>query len=105
MAATKYLNEHKKLSLGDLVRDPHDRSRSLSCVPLMMQRDGENIMLPNHLHEVKPGDEIVFCGTDWSERLLIATLNNPYTLHYLVTGIDVPRGYFFSWLNRCVMAG
>ena len=105
VAATKYLNEHKKLSLGDLVRDPHDRSRSLSCVPLMMQRDGENIMLPNHLHEVKPGDEIVFCGTDWSERLLIATLNNPYTLHYLVTGIDVPRGYFFSWLNRCVMAG
>jgi hypothetical protein len=46
------------------------------------------------------GDEVVFCGTERSERLLISTLNNPYTLKYLVSGVYPPRGYFFSWLDR-----
>jgi hypothetical protein len=99
-AATAYLSEHKSLCLGDLLRDPQDRSRSLHCVPLMMQRDQHCIMIPTLQQELQPGDEIVFCGTERSERLLLATLNNPYTLHYLVTGIDMPRGYFFSWLSR-----
>ena len=99
-AATAYLSEHKSLCLRDLLRAPHDRSRSLHCVPLMMQRDEQCIMLPTLQQELRSGDEIVFCGTERSERLLLATLNNPYTLHFLVTGIDMPRGYFFSWLNR-----
>ncbi len=104
MAVTNYLNEHKLLSLTDLIRDPQDRSRSLNCVPLMIQRDEKCIMLPAHQHGIKVGDEIVLCGTERSERLLAATLNNPYTLHFLTTGTDMPRGYFFNWLNRRKLA-
>lgn len=100
LAATAYLSENKSLCLADLLRAPHDRSRSLHCVPLMMQRDEQCIMLPTPQQVLQPGDEVVLCGTERSERLLLATLNNPYTLHFLVTGIDMPRGYFFSWLNR-----
>ena len=67
----------------------------------MIERKGESIMLPTNAERVQRADEIVFCGTERSENLLMATLNNPYTLHYLVTDTDMPRGYFFDWLaNR-----
>jgi len=66
----------------------------------MIERAGEHIVLPTNAEVVQHGDELVFCGTERSERLLIATLNNPYTLHYLVTGMDPPRGYILGWLAK-----
>ncbi|MDH3695301.1 MAG: NAD-binding protein [Gammaproteobacteria bacterium] len=101
-AATEFLNPGKALCLGDLLKDPNRREGFLSCVPLMLQRDNDSMMLPPDTEHVRPGDEILFCGTEQSERLLLATLNNPYTLHYVVTGADVPRAYFFSWLTRMI---
>lgn len=99
-AAAEILNENMRLTLADMIKDPTDRQSKLACVPLMMERDGECIMLPGDSLQARIGDEIVFCGTERAERLLIATLNNPYTLRYLVSGIDPPRGYFFNWLDR-----
>jgi len=99
-AATEYLGKGKTLRLGDILKDPRNRSDLLSCVPLMLQRDNDSMMLPPDMEHVRAGDEILFCGTEQSESLLLATLNNPYTLHYVVTGTDVPRAYFFSWLTR-----
>ena len=99
-AATEFLGSGKALALGDLTRDPYSLSSSLSCVALMIERAGESIVLPSNAEAVQHGDELVFCGTEESKRLLIATLNNPYTLHYLVTGADLPRGYVFGWLAK-----
>jgi len=99
-AAARLLNDNMQLTLADLIKDPTDPSQVLACIPLMMQRDGECIMLPGDSEQVRLGDEVVFCGTARSERLLIATLNNPYTLKYLVSGVYPPRGYFFNWLDR-----
>jgi len=95
IAATDLLNSDRALTLGDLIRDPSSLNSSLSCVPLMIERKGGCVMLPTNAEQVQCADEIVFCGTERSESLLMATLNNPYTLHYLVTGTDLPRGYFF----------
>ena len=100
-AATEFIDSGKALTLGNLIRDPNSSEDTLSCVPLMIERKGECIMLPTNAERVQRADEIVFCGTERSENLLMATLNNPYTLHYLVTGSDTPRGYFFDWVaNR-----
>jgi hypothetical protein len=55
-------------------------------------------MLPEGNEPLELCDEILFCGTEHSEVMLTATLNNPYTLAYLITGIDAPRGYVFQWL-------
>jgi hypothetical protein len=99
-AATEFLSSGGSLALRDLTRDPHGLSSSLSCVPLMIERGGEHIVLPTNTEAVQIGDELVFCGTERSGRLLMATLNNPYTLHYLVTGTDPPRGYILGWLAK-----
>ncbi|TNF63664.1 MAG: hypothetical protein EP303_02505 [Deltaproteobacteria bacterium] len=100
MAATELLSSGGSLALGDLIRDPHALSSSLSCVPLIIERAGKHIVLPTNAETVQIGDELVFCGTERSERFLMATLNNPYTLHYVVTGTDPPRGYILGWLAK-----
>ncbi|UCH29453.1 MAG: NAD-binding protein [Myxococcales bacterium] len=100
IAATDLMDEGGTLTLGDLIRDPSDLGRSLSCVPLMIERAGTSVVLPNDAEPVQRDDELLFCGTEQSERLLTATLNNPYTLRYLVTGKDPPRGYVLGWLAR-----
>lgn len=96
-ATADFFDAERNLSLGDLIRDPHDPNTSLDCVPLAIQRDSSPIMLPGNDEPVCQGDEILLCGTERSEKLLNATLNNPHTLHYLVTGTEAPRGYFFKW--------
>ena len=56
-------------------------------------------MLPGDDEPVLPGDEILFCGTEHSEVILSATMNNAYTLDYLISGRDKPRGYIFRWFE------
>jgi Trk K+ transport system NAD-binding subunit len=99
-AVTELLDMGKQLELGDLIRDPNDLDDTVSCVPLVIRRGSELLMLPDDNRVILAGDGILFCGTESSERLLRATLNNPYTLHYLVTGEEAPRGFVFQWLAR-----
>jgi len=88
-------------TLHDLSRDPADRACGLSLLALVLQRDGEMMMLPDSHREVKSGDRILYCGTEKARRLLNTTLKNAYTLYYLHTGKDEPRSWFAQWIVRC----
>lgn len=98
-AATELWETGKNLRLDDLVQDPREPGQ-LPCVPLVIQRGEETILIPPSSQLVQLGDQILFCGTRKAEHLLNATLKNTQTLNYLITGNDAPRGYFFSWLAR-----
>jgi len=87
------------LTLGEMRRDPHDLDASLPCMPLSIERGEGRIMLPADSEPLRVGDRLLFCGTELGERLLAANMNNIYTLEYLVTGEDRPRGYLFRWLD------
>ncbi len=99
-AVIELLQQKQTLTLGDLIRDPHNLEQTLACVPLMIERKETNLMLPGNSASVHYGDEILFCGTTQGKQMLSASLNNPYTLDYLITGEDTPRGYFFNWLAK-----
>jgi len=99
-AVAEFLHEGETLVLGDLIRHPSARHKSLACVPLAIQRAPSPLMLPTNETTINSGDSILFCGTIPAERLLAATLNNRYTLHYLITGKDVTRGYLFRYIER-----
>ena len=103
-AANELLDRDCAFTLGNLVANPYEESTCLECVPLVVQRDSGCVMLPGDSEPVRRGDEILFCGTARAELLLAATLNNPYTLHYLVTGTEMPRSYVFEWLSRLARA-
>ena len=98
-ALNTYLAAGHTLDLGALVRDPHNLQNSLSCVPLVLERKGKCNMLPVENCRLQPEDRILFCGTRSSETLLSATMNNEYTLHYIVHGYEEPRGYLFRWID------
>lgn len=83
-----------------MLRDPYNLEGKLSCIPLAIERGDKRIMLPADNEPILECDEILLCGTENSETMLAATLNNVYTLDYLITGIDAPRGYLFRWLTR-----
>jgi len=100
IATVEYLKKGGQLRLGELLRDPYNLEGKLSCIPLAIERGDNRIMLPADNEPILECDEILLCGTENSETMLAATLNNVYTLDYLITGIDPPRGYLFRWLRR-----
>ena len=99
-AVTRRLAAGKLVKMGDVLRDPHDRDSRLACVALVIRRGGDLLNLPEDDEALRVGDNILFCGTRRGRHFLEATLNNPVTLHYLVTREELPRGYFFTWLAR-----
>ncbi len=56
--------------------------------------------MPRQYYPVRPGSQILFSGTGRARWMLDATLNNEYTLRYLITGVDEPRGIVMRWLSR-----
>ncbi|MFQ5993686.1 MAG: potassium channel family protein [Acidiferrobacterales bacterium] len=93
-----------KVTLGDIMRDPLDRTRTLKCVPLVLKRRDGAIITPDSAETLKARDEVLFCGTRGAHRQLDASLNNEYTLRFLVTGEQEPRGYVMRWLAGKVSA-
>ena len=98
-AVSEHLRAGKELYLKQLCRDPHALSESLACMALTIRRNGDCIMLPGEDELIMTGDDLLLCGTEAAENLLSATMNNPYTLDYLVSGRDRARGYLFRWIE------
>jgi Trk K+ transport system NAD-binding subunit len=86
------------VTLEAIHRHPVNREKTLDCVPLAHKRGDGYTMLPPWSQRLEPGDELLICGTKQAEGLLEATLNNIYTLHYILTGAEMPRGHLFRWL-------
>ncbi len=97
-SAVELLQQGLPVTLGDILRDPSDRSGTLACVALVLRSGAEVVAVPPEQRRLAEGDEILVCGSDSAHRLLDATLNNPYTLRFLVTGTDSPRGTVMRWL-------
>jgi len=99
-AITEYLRAGNTLTLGQLRRDPHQLDSTIAGLPFTIRRHGESMMLPADSETVMVGDDILFCGTEKGENMLLATMNNAYTLDYLISGQDKARGYLFRWLEQ-----
>ena len=99
-AVMDYLRAGNSLTLAQLLRDPHRLDSSIACMPFTIRRQGQCLMLPPDSETILPGDDILFCGTVPGENLLSATMNNAYTLDYLISGRDRARGYLFRWLEQ-----
>ena len=93
-------NKIHEVRLYDLMRDPGDRASKLDAIALVVTRGEQDFMLPDADFRVQTGDVVLFCGSRRAQQLLYATVNNSYTLHYLVTGEEPPRSWFFQWLYK-----
>jgi len=86
--------------LGDLLRDPSDRSQVLECLPVMLRREGRDLLDPDESTPLKLGDKILFAGRYRARRRQRSTLSNVNVLDYVRTGRDVPGGWIWQKLAR-----
>jgi Trk K+ transport system NAD-binding subunit len=82
--------------LGDLLKAPHDRSRSLGAVPLLLMRDGEAILGPEDDTTLAAGDQILFAGRPSARRFLLDTMTNHAISEYVLHGRSVPAGWLWQ---------
>jgi voltage-gated potassium channel len=86
--------------LGDLLRSPTDRDRTLRCIPLLLCRGDNNFMLPEPDMWLHRGDRILFTARAGTRKRMEWALNNTKVLEYLVTGNESPDGSVWRWMAR-----
>jgi Trk K+ transport system NAD-binding subunit len=83
-------------SLGDLLRSPHDRSRPVAAVALLLQRGTESILGPDDDVTLAADDEILFAGHPSARRYLLDTMTHHAVSAYVLTGRTVPSGWLWQ---------
>lgn len=90
--------EGVQIPLAAICADPHDRTRELACMPLLLRRGKKDLLLPDLGVEVHSGDRILFCGQDGAASEMRWVLNNINVLDYILTGNERPTGWVWRWL-------
>ena len=99
-AVTRALAAGKPAAVGDLLRDPHDRTQVLPCIPLMLSRGDHAQLLPSEAARVEIGDHLLFCGKTTAASAMDWTLQNDKVLHYVLTGREMPETWIWQWIDR-----
>lgn len=90
----------EKTCLLDICTHPQDREKQLPCVPLLIKRDDEKLLLPDMEEQLQAGDQILFCGREAAKRQARHIVNDHRVLNYIRTGIDRPSGALWRWLTN-----
>lgn len=98
-ALTEFINAGGQFTVAHLRADPFDRGRRLAMIVLLVRRGNRNIQLPPDDFVLQADDRILLAGSPTAKRRLELTLENEYTLRYVVTGQE-SRGAVWSWLTR-----
>jgi voltage-gated potassium channel len=92
--------ERGRLTLGDLLRSPDDRSEVLPAVVLLLLRGEECLLAPGDDVELRAGDHLLFAGRPVAHRALEKTLMVDSVPEYLVTGRRAPASWFWRVVTR-----
>ncbi len=99
-AISEALSQGNIIRLECLVRDPRDRTKKLACIPLLLVRNEEKILLPDESENLEIGDQLLWCGKKATADWMTWTLRDPFVLVYLATGQVMPRSYMWRWLQQ-----
>ncbi|MDR1078766.1 MAG: NAD-binding protein [Propionibacteriaceae bacterium] len=92
--------ERGQLTLDDLFRSPQDRASHIAALPLMLVRGKRSMVLPDPATELKLDDEIVIAGREQAYDDQTEVIYDDSTLHYVVTGRDIPTSWIGRWVGR-----
>lgn len=99
-AVMEALRQGVELKLSLFFKDPYSRKRNLHAFPLMVRRGTHIEMLPGELDLIEPGDEVLICGLNKSNRRMQWTVNNYNVLHYVLTGNDASNNLLSRFLLK-----
>jgi voltage-gated potassium channel len=91
--------EAAAIRVGDLLRDPRERSRRLACEPLfLLKLEGEQV-LPEYEQTLAAGDRLLFAGTPEARNAQWPMLRNINVRDYVLKGVEVPGGWVWQKLS------
>ncbi len=87
------------VTLGDLMRDPWDRERALSVVPLLLAREADRVLLPGEEEPLATGDRLLLCGESSAITRLEWAMCHASTLEYVRAGTTATHGWLWQRLQ------
>ena len=84
------LTAGETIRLAGLCHNPRLREERLPCVPLLLSRGMENILVPDDDFCLRLGDRILFCGQESASHEMQWIGDNPDVLRYIRTGEEHP---------------
>ena len=99
-AVYKALALGRRGTLDCLTIDPLSRSHRLECIPLLLVRSTDNLLMPDDETEIKHGDRILFCGMREAMNSMNWTLNVMTSLNYVMNYENEPESYLLKALMR-----
>lgn len=80
------LRAGRPVTVGDLLRDPRDRSRQLRAIPLLQQGQHDKALLPDQNERIEEGDRVLWCGRPGVDDLMRSVVRDDVSLAYILTG-------------------
>ncbi|MDY6992178.1 MAG: NAD(P)-binding protein [Pseudomonadota bacterium] len=90
----------KTISLECLLRDPRQREVFLPCLPLLLIRGEQKILLPELNEYLEVGDQLLWCGTETASLWMEWALRDALVLAYLSSGKTIARSYVWRWFQQ-----
>lgn len=98
-ALCEILKLGRVMRVGNLLQDPRQRERQIKAIPLLLKRDNKLLLMPTDDIAIKPGDQMLFCGTPGAYNSMRWSLNDLHSINYIMTYEDTPDGYFWRKFN------
>lgn len=100
-ALYRRLMKGQHVCLSDILRAPDARQHPLACEVLYLLRDDDDhLTTPAGDTRIQAGDELLFVGTNAARRAIGLSLSNDHALEYVLTGKDLPGGWFWERLSQ-----
>ncbi len=94
------LTAGEEITVGDLMRDSRDRERGLSCLPLILDRSGGEVLTPSDGVGIEIDDQLLFCGTKAAMERMQWVVLNRNALRYITHGEEHPDSYLWRLFAR-----
>jgi len=93
------LQQGQAANIKTLLRDPKSRTDDLACIPLMLIRGEEKILLPDETECILIGDTVLWCGQQSAANYMEWTLHDLFVFTYVSRGIIMPRSSVWKWIQ------
>jgi len=97
----RLMADYEDISLGQLLRSPHNRNAPLEADAIYLYRDdAQRLIDPSPSTLLRPGDDILMVGKRSARHAFALTLGNAHSLTYVLTGNELPGGLVWEWMAR-----
>ena len=99
-AVFKALAFGRKITVNCLTIDPLSNTYKLECVPLLLKRSGDAILMPDDDTRLEKGDQLLFCGMREAMNSMNWILTAIASLNYVMQYEIEPESYLLKVLMR-----